>query len=100
MPKISEASRRKLMPSRIGGDPSINGPTLKLSTSRISERSISKSSVDPVARLLQRSPHQIDRSQRNGEEYSWGGGYPPRIDKVFARVGDDASEARRRRLNA
>src|ERR1700730_5384562 len=100
MPKISEASMRNLMPSKIGGQPSINGPTLKWSTSRISERSTSKTSVNPIARLLQRRPHQIDRRQRDGEEYSWAGRYPPGIDQVFARVGDDASKARRRRLNA
>src|SRR5216684_3104016 len=100
MPKISEAFRRKLMPSRIGAEPSLSGPTVKLSTSRISERSISKASVYPVARLLQCRTHQIDRSQRDGKKHPWAGGDPPRINEVLARVGDDAAETRRRRLDA
>src|SRR5882724_826628 len=100
MPKISEAFRRKPMPLRMGGDPSARGPTVRLSTSRTSDRSISQASVDPVARLLQRGTHQIDRGQRDGEEYSWTGRDPPGVDQVLAGVGDDAAEARRRRLDA
>src|SRR5216683_2977160 len=100
IPKISEAFRRKLMPSRIGAEPSVSGPTVKLSTSRISERSISKASVYPVARLLQSRADQIDRSQRDGKKHPWAGGDPPRINEVLARVGDDAAETRRRRLDA
>src|ERR1700730_5003284 len=100
MPKISEASRRKLMRSRIGGEPSGSGPTVQLSTSRFSDRSISQTPVDSVARLLQCRPHQVDRRQRDGEEYAGAGCNPPSVDQIFAGVGDDDSETGRRRLHA
>src|SRR6185312_14137508 len=97
---MSDVFRRKLMRSRIGADPGVTGPTVRSLTSRMSERSISKTPVDSVASLLERRSHEIDRRQCDGEEYSGNGGDPPRVDQVFAGIGDHAAKARRGRLDA
>src|SRR5450755_1932101 len=96
---MSDVFRRKLMPSRIGADPGVTGPTVRSLTSRMSERSMSETSVDPVASLLERRPHEIDRRQRDREKYAGYGGDPPRVDQIFAGIRDHAAEARRRRLD-
>src|SRR5712664_4554149 len=100
MPKISDVCSRKLMRSRIGGDPGVAGPTARSPTSRMSERSISEPSVNSVARFLERRPQQIDRRQRDGEKYAGYGRDPPCVDQILAGIGDDAAKARRRRLDA
>src|ERR1700730_13595955 len=100
IPKISDVSRRKLMRSRIGADRGVTGPTVRSLTSRMSERSMSETSVDPVASFLERRSHQIDRRQRDGEKYPGDSGDPPSVDQIFAGIGDDAAKARCRRLDA
>src|SRR5260370_31810644 len=80
-------------------DAGVPGPPVRALTSRMSERSMSKTPVDPVARLLERRSHQIDRGQRDGEKYAGDGGDPPRVEQIFAGIGDHAAKARRRRLN-
>src|SRR3984957_8112353 len=96
---MSDVFRRKLMPSRIGADPGATGPTVRSLTSRMSERSMSETSVDPVAGLLERRSHEIDRRQRDGEKDAGYGGDPPRVDQIFAEIGDHAADSRRRRLD-
>src|ERR1700757_2196180 len=100
MPKISDALRRRLMSSRIGDEAGVVAPTVKSSTSRMSERSISETSIDSVARLLQSRPHEVDRGQRDRKEHARRGRDPPGIDQVFAGIGDHAAKAWRRRLDA
>src|ERR1700684_3870977 len=95
---MSDVFRRKLMPSRIGADPGVTGPTVRSLTSRMSERSMSETSIDPVAGLLERRSHQIDRRQCDGEKYAGHGGDPPRVEQIFAGIGDHAAKARRLRL--
>src|SRR6202030_4742363 len=95
---MSDVFRRKLMPSRIGADPGVPGPTVRSLTSRMSERSMSETSVDPVASLLERRSHEIDRRQRDCEKYAGYRRDPPRIDQILAGIGDNAAKARRRRL--
>src|ERR1700704_5807959 len=87
------------MRSRMGEDPGVTGPTVRSLTSRMSERSMSETSVDAVAGLLERRSHQIDRRQCYREENAGHGGDPPRVEQVFAGIGDHAAEARRRRLD-
>src|ERR1700733_13968496 len=96
---MSDVFRRKLMPPRIGADPGVTGPTVRSLTSRMSERSMSETSVDPVAGLLERRSHEIDRRQRDREKNAGYGGDPPRVDQIFAGIGDHAAKARRRRLD-
>src|ERR1700694_4661953 len=97
---MSDVFKRKLMPSRIAAEPGVTGPTVRSLTWRMSERSMSETSVDPVASFLERRSHQIDRRQRDGEKYPGDGGDPPRVDQIFAGIGDDAAKARCRRLDA
>src|SRR5580704_5580406 len=96
---MSDVFKRKLRWSRIGGDPGVTGPTVRSLTSRMSERSMSETSVDPVAGLFERRSHEIDRRQRDGEKDAGNGRDPPRVDQVFTGIGDHAAEARRRRLD-
>src|SRR5271168_3050234 len=97
---MSDVFKRKLMPSRIAADPGVTEPTVRSLTSRMSERSMSETSVDPVASLLERRSHEIDRRQRDREKYAGNGGDPPRVDQIFAGIRDHAAEARCRRLDA
>src|SRR5580700_3692624 len=83
----------------MGADPGVTGPTVRSLTSRMSERSMSKTSVDPVARLLEGRSHQVDRRQCDGEKYPGDGCDPPRVDQIFAGIGDYAAKARCRRLD-
>src|SRR6202521_4318234 len=96
---MSDVFKRKLMPSRIAADPGVTGPTVRSLTWRMSERSMAETSVDPVASLLECRSHEIDRRQRNVEKDAGWCGDPPRVDQIFAGIGDHAAEARRRRLD-